>query len=98
MLLSWLLRLILVLILLRLVFQFLRGLVAGMTGQGPSGQRQAGASRGSAAVPLVRDPVCGTYVVRSKALSAVAGSQTAWFCSEACRESWRASHAGSRTA
>ena len=70
MLLSWLLRLVLVLILLRLAFQFLRGLVGGMSGRGPSGAAPGRRVARSAAVPLVRDPVCGTYVVRSKALSA----------------------------
>jgi YHS domain-containing protein len=93
---SWLLRLILLLIVLRMVFRFLRGLMAGMAGpRVPPGTR-AGAQ--AAALPLVKDPVCGTYVVRSKALAAVAGSETAWFCSEQCRDRWRAAHAGSRIA
>ena len=92
--LSWLLRLIVVLLLLRLVFRFLRGLMAGMAGS----PRQARAPRQEAAVPLVKDPVCGTYVVKAKALSVVAGGESVWFCSEQCRDSWRASHAGSRIA
>jgi YHS domain-containing protein len=90
--LSWLLRIVIVLLLLRLLFRFLRGLMAGLAG--PRGH----VPRQSEAVPLVKDPVCGTYVVRSKALSAVAGGHTEWFCSERCRESWRATHAGSRIA
>jgi YHS domain-containing protein len=93
---SWLLRLILLLIVLRLMFQFVRGLLVGMAG--PRAPRGARAGGQSSAVPLVKDPVCGTYVVRSKALAAAAGSETAWFCSEQCRDAWRASHAGSRIA
>jgi uncharacterized protein len=95
MLLSWLLRLVVVLMLLRLLFRFLRGLVRGLAGAPPQQARGKGAQ---AAVPLVRDPVCGTYVVKTAALSAVADGQSAWFCSEKCRDSWRAAHAGSRIA
>jgi uncharacterized protein len=94
MILSWLLRLIVVLLLLRMFFQFVRGLVRGLAGPAP----QARVRNAQAAVPLVKDPVCGTYVVKTAALSAVAGGQSAWFCSEKCRDSWRASHAGSRIA
>jgi YHS domain-containing protein len=56
-----------------------------------------GAARGGSAVPrrgtpMVRDPVCGTFVVQSRALSATAGGVTAWFCSDACRLRWTAQH------
>ena len=37
------------------------------------------------AVKLVRDPVCGTFVKPRTALSATAGGETHYFCSEACR-------------
>jgi YHS domain-containing protein len=42
-----------------------------------------------AAVKLVRDPVCGVFVVPGKALTAGSGSSTQYFCSEKCREEWR---------
>jgi YHS domain-containing protein len=42
------------------------------------------------AVKLVRDPVCGVYVVPSKALTAGSGSTTKYFCSEKCRQQWSA--------
>ena len=35
---------------------------------------------------LVRDPVCHTYVPRSRALTAVVEGREEHFCSEACRE------------
>ena len=91
--LGWILRLVLLLIVVRMIWRFLAGLVDGIAGPRP----RAGAGRGEA-VPLVRDPVCGTYVVKSRALAAVAGGETAFFCSEACRDTWRARHAGSRSA
>ena len=40
------------------------------------------------AVKLVRDPICGMYVVPGKALSAGSGSGTQYFCSEKCRQQW----------
>ena len=46
------------------------------------------APRPPKAVPLVRDPVCGIYVVPSTALSSGAGSQTKFFCSENCRRTY----------
>lgn len=39
-------------------------------------------------VGLVRDPVCGVFVVPGKALSAGTGSATHYFCSEDCRRKW----------
>jgi YHS domain-containing protein len=82
MLLGWLLRLLLVVLVLRLLWRFVASIAEGAR-QVP---RQTGA--GGAAVPLVKDPVCGTYVVRAKALTAGSGDATRYFCSEACRERW----------
>jgi YHS domain-containing protein len=39
-------------------------------------------------VGLVRDPVCGVYVVPARALTAGTGSDTRYFCSEDCRRKW----------
>jgi YHS domain-containing protein len=33
---------------------------------------------------LVKDPVCGTYIVRSRAVSRAAGEGSRYFCSAAC--------------
>ena len=38
---------------------------------------------------MVKDPVCGTYVVPSKALTASRGNETAWFCSPECQHAWQ---------
>ena len=37
---------------------------------------------------MVKDPVCGTYVVKGRALTAVRGGETAWFCSIECQRAW----------
>jgi YHS domain-containing protein len=44
--------------------------------------------REPSAVKLVRDPVCGVFVVPSKALTAGSGLSTRYFCSEKCRQQW----------
>lgn len=55
------------------------------------GVRQDGKrSRGASPVKMVKDPVCGTFVVPGKALSAAADGATVWFCSERCRDTFAA--------
>ncbi len=39
---------------------------------------------------MVKDPVCGTYVVRGAAISEGSGESAAYFCSEDCRRRYRA--------
>ena len=74
-------RLLIVLIFVSLVLLGVVRLVLGVA-EGLQGQP---APKPPNAVPLVRDPVCGTCVVPSTALSSGAGSQTKFFCSENCR-------------
>ena len=81
---TWLIRAILILLLVMFVLRAVWRLIGGVV---------EGASRGSSGVPergtqMVRDPVCGTFVVQSRALSATARGETAWFCSEDCRRRW----------
>lgn len=40
-------------------------------------------------VGLVRDPVCGVFVVPGKALALGEGSARHYFCSEKCRSQWK---------
>jgi YHS domain-containing protein len=47
-------------------------------------------SPGASPVKMVKDPVCGTFVVPGKALSATADGATLWFCSERCRDAFAA--------
>lgn len=41
--------------------------------------------RGNAAVKLVRDPVCGTWVSPASSRNLQSGSGTYYFCSDECR-------------
>jgi uncharacterized protein len=68
------------LLLLRGLRRLLRGIAEGLQG--------TPAPTPPAAVALVRDPVCGTYVVPSKAVRAGSGAETRFFCSENCRRAY----------
>jgi uncharacterized protein len=72
-------KVVLFLLVVRILWTFVRGVLEGI------GIRQPPPD---ASVKLVRDPVCGVFVVPSRALQARAGSTTAYFCSEKCRKEW----------
>jgi YHS domain-containing protein len=74
--------LILIAVVLRSAYRFLEGVIEGATGVSPAASRRQVASH------MVKDPVCGTYVVQGRALTAVRGQQTAWFCSPRCQQAW----------
>jgi YHS domain-containing protein len=46
-------------------------------------------------VPMVRDPVCGTFVLPERSVSIVEEGGRVHFCSKACRDAYR-SRQGSR--
>ena len=64
----------------RVLWRVLHGVFVGMGYQPPGGSSQS--------VGLVRDPVCGTFVMPSKALTSGSGSGTRYFCSEKCRQDY----------
>jgi len=85
-LLVWLVRLIVVAIVLRFVLRALAG---------PRASQRSGRERrppDRLAGHLVRDPQCGTYVPRDRAVT-LGGSAGPHFCSTACRDAWVAAHA-----
>jgi hypothetical protein len=41
-------------------------------------------------VQMVRDPVCGTFVLPGRALTLVDGRTRVFFCSDVCRDKYRA--------
>jgi YHS domain-containing protein len=66
------------------LFDNLKINVAGRTGPQPRG---GGPAQG---VHMVRDPVCGTFVIPNKGLMLSDGSHQVFFCSPACRDRYRA--------
>jgi YHS domain-containing protein len=79
-----LIRFLLLIIVGVLLARALRGVLASAIvaakGEPP---RPAGPARG---VKMVRDPVCGTFLVPGNALTSSGRGATEYFCSEACRD------------
>jgi uncharacterized protein len=40
-------------------------------------------------VQMVRDPVCGTFVLPERAVTLIEGRSRVFFCSDACRDKYR---------
>jgi YHS domain-containing protein len=69
---------LLVLLVGRAVWRLIEGIVAGASlpdGGGPLQKSER----------MVRDPVCGTFVLPSRAVSFASGGHVEYFCSEKCR-------------
>jgi YHS domain-containing protein len=81
---GWVIKLILLLVVIRAISRLARGIAEGM--RAPRVEQPA-------AVPLVRDPVCGTFVVPSRAVTAGSGADMRFFCSENCRRAYQVKHA-----
>jgi YHS domain-containing protein len=62
----------------RAVWRLIEGIVAGASLPGASGPPQKNER-------MVRDPICGTFVLPSRALSLATGGHVEYFCSEKCR-------------
>jgi uncharacterized protein len=67
----------------RAFWRLVDGIVEGVKGP-PSGNVPA---RG---VQMVRDPVCGTFVLPDQARMISDGRSRVFFCSDACRDKYRA--------
>ena len=80
MLLVWILRLIVLWLVVRALLRLGRGIAEGLSAPRP---------QGPTAVPLVRDPVCGTFVVAATAPSLGHGAEARFFCSETCRRAYQ---------
>jgi len=78
---AWLIRFLVVMLVVRLLWKFLGGLV-----RGAAARPQVSPPRG---VPLVRDPVCGTYVDQARALTLRRQREMHYFCSDDCRTAFK---------
>ena len=76
---GWILRLVLLYLVVRAVMRIVRGVIDGMRAP----------AEPPAAVGLVRDPICGTFVVPASALVLGTGADTRFFCSEKCRRAYQ---------
>ncbi len=78
------LRLVLILILIMLVarafWRVVDGVIEGLSGR-------TAPPRGPAL--MVRDPVCGAFILPDRAVTIIDGSMRVCFCSTACRDKYR---------
>jgi YHS domain-containing protein len=76
---------------LRAIWRLVQGIKVGMSvgTADPGGARERGGPPAQG-VHMVKDPVCGTYVVPNPALSTSVGRRTMYFCSAACRDKYAA--------
>jgi YHS domain-containing protein len=76
--------LVLSIVLSRIFWRIVGSFIEGVTGRE---RRPATPQRG---VQMVRDPVCGTFVLPDRAVTVIDGKARLFFCSEACRDKYRA--------
>jgi YHS domain-containing protein len=76
--------LVLIIFIARAFWRLVDGLIAGISGQ-PSSPRAVKRS-----VQMVRDPVCGVFVVPDRAVTITDGRRQVFFCSTNCRDRYRA--------
>lgn len=70
----------------RAFWRVVDGFVEGMAGP----RTRGGARTPARGVQMVRDPVCGTFVLPDRALTLADGRAQVFFCSDACRDAYRA--------
>ena len=81
----WILRVLVVLFVLRLLLRaiFPRGIAAPGA---PGGPRRTRTERIGG--ELVRDPQCGTYIPKDRAVVSGSGAKALFFCSTTCRDQY----------
>jgi YHS domain-containing protein len=88
----FLLLLVLSIVVTQAFWRVVGGIIEGI--QGPTRTPSNGRARNSGVpqqgVQMVRDPVCGTFLLPERAVTLVDGSRRVHFCSEACRDKYRA--------
>jgi len=70
----------------RIFWRTVDGFIDGLGGR----QRPARRPAPPRGVPMVRDPVCGTFVLPDRAVALIEGRSRVYFCSDACRDKYRA--------
>jgi YHS domain-containing protein len=76
---AWL-RVILPIIAFYLIWRFVSGVIEGATGKSKVSKPKG--------VSLVKDPVCGMFVVRSRAVTIKRDGIVKYFCSDQCRRKY----------
>ena len=80
----WILRILILLLVLRFVLRLVFG-SGTVVKRGPARPASAPERLGG---ELVRDPQCGTYVPKARAIAVGSGPETKYFCSTTCRDKY----------
>jgi YHS domain-containing protein len=80
---------ILIPLLARMFWNAVDHFIAGLGGQPPRHPAPRPQAP-SQAVQMVRDPVCGTFVLPDRAITLLDGRSRVFFCSDVCRDKYRA--------
>ncbi len=83
---------VLLILFVRAMSRLWHGFVVGVNGGVAPGRGQV-PQRG---VQMVRDPVCGTFIVPNRSLTLTSGPEVLHFCSSSCRDQYAASHPAAR--
>ena len=83
------LRFLLVSVLLTIAVRMVSRLAAAFM-EGMRGDASPRAGVPQQGVQMARDPICGTFVVPDRAVSLTVGRDRLYFCSAACRDTYRA--------
>lgn len=78
--------LVLLVLFVRAMVRMWGGVKEGLSGQPAGAGARPVPQRG---VQMVRDPVCGTFVVPERAVPLAVGGERHYFCSIACRDKYR---------
>ena len=79
---------VIILTLLRSVFEAIGKAFAGGSSSSPASPSEP--PRGPAPQSLKKDPVCGTFISTATSLSKQVRGETYYFCSAACRDKFKA--------
>lgn len=84
---------ILLILFVRAMSRLWKGFVIGING---ANRPDGGAQVPQRGVQMVRDPVCGTFVVPGQAIALTRGHDVVHFCSAACRDRYVSGAADAR--
>ena len=74
--------LVLIVLIARAFWRVVDGFLEGVSGRAPRTPQ--------ARMQMVRDPICGTFLLPDRAVTLDVGSQRMFFCSTRCRDKYRA--------
>jgi YHS domain-containing protein len=81
---------ILIPLIARMFWRAVDHFIEGITGQSAQTRHPASRPQAPQGVQMVRDPVCGTFVLPERAVTLLDGRSRVFFCSDACRDKYRA--------